>query len=160
MPPRLQLSRPFWRQLIAELHRRGGERREAGALLLGSRSAAGTVSANRAVYYDDIDPNALNAGYVHLDCRRLGAVWALCRETGVSVVADVHTHPGLALQSSSDRASPMIPRSGHLALIVPNYAVRPVLLSDVGIFEYLGSRRWRTLSDLRRPTAALNVQGY
>lgn len=160
MLPRLQLLRPFWRQLIAELHRRGDERREAGALLLGSRCFTGTVTASRAVYYDDIDPRALNAGYVHLDCRRFGSVWRLCRETGLSVVADVHTHPGLALQSPSDRASPMIPRSGHLALIVPNYAIDPVSLCDVGIFEYLGSRRWRTLSDLHRPTAALNVQGY
>ena len=46
----------------------------------------------------------------------------ICKARGLTVVADVHTHPSGAEQSGSDRAHPIIARAGHLALIVPNFA--------------------------------------
>ena len=39
----------------------------------------------------------------------------------------------------------MIAMTGHLALIVPNFARSPMALEELGFFEYLGSHRWRSL---------------
>ena len=39
----------------------------------------------------------------------------MCRETGLSVVADVHTHGGIPRQSDADRRHPMIAVTGHIA---------------------------------------------
>jgi proteasome lid subunit RPN8/RPN11 len=144
--------------LVGELHRRGAERTEAGALLLGRITTSGTRTLVAAAYYDDIDTNALAHGYVYLDRRRLGEVWAICRRSGLSVVADVHTHPGFALQSSTDCANPMVPRIGHIALILPNYARAPIDDDELGVFEYLGDSRWQTLSDRRRPRDVLRIR--
>lgn len=156
MPPSLDCSLTFWTSLVTELHRRGAERTEAGALLLGRRLPNGTRQLLEAAYYDDIDANALARGFVFLDRRRLGDVWTRCRRTGLSVVADVHTHPGLALQSPSDRTNPMMPRAGHIALILPNYARAPISLPEVGVYEYICDGRWQTLTDVRQPRNVLH----
>ena len=160
MQPKLDCTSTFWSDLIRELHRRGAERTEAGALLLGTTAVDGARKLEEAVYYDDIDPNSLSRGYVRLDRRRLGPLWAHARQRRLKVVADVHTHPGIALQSGSDRANPMMPRAGHLALIVPDYARKPLPVEAVGVFEYLGNRLWRTLSDCRSPRPVLRIQEY
>ena len=155
MLPRLDCTTAFWTSLVAELYRRGAEQTEAGALLLGRRLSDGTRRLIEPAYYDDIDPNALARGYVYLDRRRLGGVWARCRGAGLEVVADVHTHPGLALQSLSDRDNPMMPRAGHIALILPHYARAPIALQEIGIYEYLSNSRWQTLTDRHRPRDVL-----
>jgi proteasome lid subunit RPN8/RPN11 len=69
-------------------------------------------------------------------------VWKECRARRLQVVADVHTHPGHYWQSSIDRANPMIPERGHIAIIVPNYANHPYFPGQIGIYEFLGQGKW------------------
>lgn len=94
------------------------------------------------MFYDDIDPHALDTGIVHFAGSRLGALWARCRTLDCDVVADVHVHPGRATQSRSDQQNPVMPRAGHIALILPNYAVGRCMPNEIGIFEYLGDAHW------------------
>ena len=63
------------------------------------------------------------------------------------MLADLHTHggPGPARQSSLDRDNPMIAQPGHVALIVPNFAIG-FRMRDVCVYEYLDSHRWRNRS--------------
>jgi proteasome lid subunit RPN8/RPN11 len=65
------------------------------------------------VYYDDVDPQSRLYRYIRVRGHTYGALWAICRAKGLDVIADVHTHPGLALQSPMDRSNPMIDQSGH-----------------------------------------------
>jgi hypothetical protein len=69
-------------------------------------------------------------------------LWDICKRRGLSVVADVHVHPGGAGQSASDREHPMISRAGHVALILPDFARPPVRTEAVGVYRYLGDKRW------------------
>lgn len=141
-PPRLVCNPSAWRQGIDELHRRTNSRtRESGAFLLGTKGPH-TRRIVEFLFYDDVDPKCLRNGIVELDGRRLGSVWKRCREVGLEVVADVHVHPGGYGQSFSDQANPIMADVGHLALIVPDFASRRTLPGGIGIFEYLGGRRW------------------
>ena len=70
-------------------------------------------------------------------------LWKYCRETGLLVIGDIHTHPGRPWQSPTDRKNPMIGNTGHIALIVPNYAERLVGSMDLGIYEYRGEHQWK-----------------
>lgn len=124
-----------------ELRRRGEWRHESGAFLLGSRCGE-QRTIKRFIYYDDLDPNCLDTGIVIFDGTGYGPLWQLCRATGLSVVADIHTHPGLARQSPADRQHPMVAVSGHIALIVPEFAQRLVHSAELGIYEYRGEHRW------------------
>jgi hypothetical protein len=136
------MSSRQWVELGDELGRRSGGTREAGAFLLGSR--LGRVRrVSEFVYYDDLDPACLR-GDIHLAGTAYGPLRELCRTTGTTVVADVHTHGGTSVrQSFIDADNPMIAREGHLAVIVPHLAQQPYHPAQVGVHEYLGERGWR-----------------
>jgi len=124
------------------LRERGrGCTRESGAFLLGNRSNGRTQILD-FVLYDDLDKKCLDTGIVHFDGRHFGALWELCKARGLTVIADIHVHPGGVQQSESDRAYPMIARAGHLALILPEFAAGRISRADVGIYRYRGAKQW------------------
>lgn len=132
---------PLWREIVAELERRGEASHEAGAFLLGTVSSRGRkVSA--VVYYDELDPTAYSSGVCILTAPSFAALWAICRERGLAVVADVHTHPDAGFQSWSDRTNPMIAREGHVALILPYFGRWPIDQARMGIYVYRGDHEW------------------
>lgn len=143
---RLACPTSLWLATLSELCRRGDGRRESGAFLLGERSVSSGVERRRVrsvAYFDDLDPHCLDCGIVVFDGTGFGPLWQMCRDTGLQVVADVHTHPGIARQSEADRKHPMVATAGHFALIVPDFAARVPTVADVGIYEYAGAHRWR-----------------
>lgn len=142
---RLSCSSKLWRVGLTELRRRTEGRHESGAFLLG-KCDGDRRTVRRFVYYDDLDPHSLDTGIVVFDGAGYGPLWQLCRESGLTVVADAHTHPGREGQSCSDRDNPMIARPGHIALIVPQFAERVFGAGELGIYEYEGQHRWRNHS--------------
>lgn len=148
--PELICDRTVWDAGVVELHRRtNGRRRESGAFLLGEPGSPATI--RQFIFYDDIDPDALNTGIVMIDGRRLGALWKICRSNALKVVADVHVHPGSFRQSPSDQANPIIAEPNHIALILPDFAEGSNLPRRIGVHRYLGNRMWRDESDLLFP---------
>src|SRR3546814_16474459 len=93
-----------------------------GAYLLGETLSDGSHLIREFVFYDDIDPHTLATGEVTIRQTALPRLWAHCRERGMGVVADVHAHPGSCRQSASDQANPVLPRTGHHAIILPHLA--------------------------------------
>ncbi len=140
---KLTVKRALWKKLMRELRFRGEGRRETGAFLLGRR-------ANRKVThflrYDQLDPGAYDTGIIIFNGDGYIPLWNFCAEKKLQVLADVHTHPGeWTGQSPSDRQHPMIAQEGHLALIIPFYAMNEdQLLEGVGIHEFLGDQNWRS----------------
>lgn len=146
--PRHELSCSWflWGRLRRALRQRGrNSSRESGAFLLG-RQVGGRRRIIDFVLYDDLDPHCLDSGIVRFDGRYFGELWRLCKARGLSVVADVHVHPGGSGQSTSDRDHPMISRAGHIALILPRFAALPQPRRDIGIYRYLGGKRWATVA--------------
>ena len=157
--PELICDRETWRQGVQELARRTlGGRRESGAFLLGTRGRPARIS--RFIFYDDIDPAALDTGIVIIDGRKLGDLWKICRQYGFAVVADVHVHPAGYQQSPSDKANPVIAEVNHLAIILPNFASGSNMPGDIGIHRYLGGRRWRDESRLLFPPFHVGSYGW
>jgi proteasome lid subunit RPN8/RPN11 len=139
---KLSCSWLLWHRLLTGLRQRGRHySRESGAFLLGERRGD-RVRILQFVLYDDLDPQCLDTGIVRFDGRHFGKLWDLCKQLDLTVVADVHTHPGSPGQSDSDRANPMISRAGHIALIMPRFAAAPIRISKVGIYRYEGAKRW------------------
>lgn len=148
---RLSCSLWTWRRLFAGLRARGRGQRESGAFLLGRKCQDGRARIDSFILYDDLDPQVLDTGIIRFDGTHFGRLWELCRLSQSTVVADVHTHPEGAQQSYSDRSHPMISRPGHVALIVPRFAREACTAADIGIYRYLGAKRWRELArDERR----------
>lgn len=147
--PRLRCSVAIWKAGVAELARRtNDQQRESGAYLLGVGLPQGGHRILEFVFYDDIDPTALDSGIVTIRQTALPRLWEVCRERGYGVVADVHVHPCGYQQSSSDKANPVMPRAGHLAMILPNFAAGDPQPGNIGLYEFLGAGRWLDHSHL------------
>lgn len=139
--PSLSCSEVVWLAGTKELALRTRNRtRESGAFLLGTEGT--TKRIEKFVFYDDLDPHALSSGIVHFDGSKFPLLWRICREEGLTVVADVHVHPAGYGQSYSDRTEPAIPRAGHIAMILPDFAQREIRPGGIGIYEYVGNHQW------------------
>jgi hypothetical protein len=142
-PPRIFCRRRVWESGVRELARRTlGENRESGAYLLGKTLNNGTHEILDFVFYDDLDPEALATGIVTIRQTALPRLWEICRARGYGIVADVHVHSFGYGQSASDRANPVMPRAGHIAFILPNFARHRPRAGTIGIYEFLGGSRW------------------
>jgi len=117
---------------------------ESGAFLLGKEEDNGVKRILEFIFYDDIDPHALDSGIVHFSGNKLPKLWEICRARGYGIVADVHVHPRAYYQSASDQADPVIPRQGHLAIIIPDFACRATVPGGIGLYEYKGNGSWVT----------------
>jgi len=139
----LEFAPGIWSSLMTDLYRRGGGWRESGAFLL--RQAEETAPVVQGwLPYDELDPNSLKYAYVRLETYAFSRLWDICTEMKLEVVADVHTHPKGPRQSLSDRANPMISLSGHIALIIPNFAQGNVKPRDVSFNVYQGGGVWNS----------------
>ena len=141
--PKHRVSCPLklWEHILGQLYRRGERCHEAGVFLLGIEGPR-RLEVTDCVFYDELEPTAYDTGVCVLSGHAFAKLWTHCRERKLTVVADVHTHPGVAKQSDSDRTNPMIASPGHVAIIVPNYAIPPVKSSGLGIYEYRGRHDW------------------
>ena len=142
---RVSCGAAFWKRIVGELERRGRHRHEAGAFLLGTERR-GRLEVREVIYYDDLDPRAYATGVCVLHGDAFGKLWTFCRDKRLTVVADVHSHPGAAAQSPIDKANPMVARAGHVAIIVPDYASWPIPPGRLGIYEYRGEHEWTDCS--------------
>jgi proteasome lid subunit RPN8/RPN11 len=130
-----------WRDLVADLARRGGGVRESGAFLLG-HIHGGRREVVRFELYDDLEPGCLDAGYINFTSVGYRKLWAILKASGLQVVADIHTHPRGPGQSPVDRENPMMPSVGHTAFIVPNYAQGMPSPSHVAMYVFQGGQEW------------------
>ena len=137
----LSMPRSTWSTLVANLEQRSAGVRESGAFLLG-RNLGHAREVLRFELYDDLEPGCLDSGYVSFSSAGYRELWKVLKETGLEVVADVHTHPAKAFFSRTDRTNPMMPTVGHLAFVVADYAQGTVRPNDVAFFRYLGNHEW------------------
>ena len=141
--PKIFCRKKVWKAGVRELARRTqGETRESGAYLLGKTHPNGVHEILDFVFYDDIDPDALSTGIVTIRQSALPRLWEVCRERGYGVIADVHVHPHGYGQSESDRTNPVMPRVGHIALILPDFARNRPSPGAIGMYEFCGSGQW------------------
>lgn len=139
--PLLEVPATLWAEAMAHLRAQGGGVRESGAFLLGHKTDAGRV-VKQFVPYEQLQPDAFSNDYVSLKADSFAKLWEVCRTQGMTVVADVHTHPFGPGQSRSDRANPMVALKGHIALIVPRFAKGNPRPRDLGLYVYQGNHQW------------------
>lgn len=138
----LEIPLPLWQELLSELRQRGAGERESGAFLL---AQIGSRNVSSFIPYDDLDDAALSTGIITFHATGFVKLWDHCQRHGLSVVADVHTHPAeWTGQSESDRTHPMVAVKGHVALILPYYAApNEEPLNGASVYEYKGNHRWK-----------------
>lgn len=144
-PPLLEMPRELYGALIGDLAKSGRGVKEAGAFLLGNHDDAGRRVTSYLMYDVVAQQSSLEHDYVAFTAEEMARAWDHCYRTGLQVVADVHTHPLGPAQSPTDRAHPIVSVTGHVALIVPHFALRDPRPADLGVHVFLGAGQWRSM---------------
>ena len=141
----LKIPITIWLKLNKAVRKHGANKRESGAFLLGKINSS---KVSHFILYHELDPYSSDNGYIHFRSECYIKLWEICRTQHLTVIADVHTHPGQNTnQSEYHRMHPMIFRKKHIAMIIPHFARRIIsTLSGVGVFEYLGDFQWKKYS--------------
>jgi proteasome lid subunit RPN8/RPN11 len=143
--PLLELPERLYGQLIHDLAASGQGVKESGAFLLGTNDGR-IRKVSSYLMYETIAPvSSREHDYVALTAQEMAAAWDHCSRVGLEVVADVHTHPLGPAQSLSDRAHPMVSVAGHVALIVPQFAMRDPTPAELGVHVFHGDSRWTSM---------------
>lgn len=69
-------------------------------------------------------------------------------ENGMSLIAQLHSHPGDAYHSDTDDTFPIATTVGALSLVLPNYAVRPFALEECAIYRLMPNAGWMHISKI------------
>ena len=141
----LEISRTLYDALISGLAKSGRGTKEAGAFLLGHADDDGRRVSAYLMYDVVATESSRKHAYVAFTATEMARAWQHCSATGLQVVADVHTHPVGPKQSLTDRAHPIVSVAGHVALIVPYFAMRASQPIDLGVHVFEGAGRWRSL---------------
>ena len=67
-------------------------------------------------------------------------------ESGLRLIAQVHSHPTEAFHSDTDDEHSIVNTVGCLSLVVPDFAARDFSLRDCAIFRLAPSGEWKELS--------------
>lgn len=66
---------------------------------------------------------------------------------GLTLIAQLHSHPGEAYHSETDDEYPIVAESGGLSLVLPNFAQAPFSLNRCAVYRLLPPNGWVELSD-------------
>jgi hypothetical protein len=67
-------------------------------------------------------------------------------ENRMTLVAQIHSHPGAAYHSDTDDLYPIVTTVGALSLVVPDFASAPFELDNCAVYRLFSGRGWVELS--------------
>lgn len=122
--------------------KRGGERGEERVVLWLSRPKNQNL-ANVDEVYEPLQ--TANVDYFRLPPESMRLLVGHLRSTRRKIVAQIHTHPGIAFHSEADADWSIIRHIGALSLVLPYFATRTTptnFLEEVMTYEYSSYGDW------------------
>jgi hypothetical protein len=110
---------------------------------------AGAVADGEGYVSTCIYPTA-NArhGGVKVPLRKMTEINLELRDRDQLVLAQVHSHPGVARHSPVDEEKAVSFHEGFVSIVVPDFGETPVYdLRDCGVYVYTADDGWRLLDD-------------
>jgi proteasome lid subunit RPN8/RPN11 len=96
---------------------------------------------------------ATSYGGVHVTPESSGVLYAHLYARGLTLLAQVHSHPADAYHSSVDERSPHSPEPGFLSVVVPNFGSCSFdEFSEWAVFEQIHYEAWREWSREEKQT--------
>jgi hypothetical protein len=87
--------------------------------------------------------NASSYGAVHVSPEQTGLLYAHCHARGLTLLAQVHSHPSQAFHSPTDEKSPHSSVKGFLSVVIPNFGRCSFAeFTDWAVFEQTAYEAW------------------
>lgn len=71
-------------------------------------------------------------------------------EQNLTLIAQIHSHPGKAYHSETDDAFPIVTTVGGLSIVVPDFATGPSSAEDFEVFRLSEDATWLHLSPIEK----------
>lgn len=87
--------------------------------------------------------------YFRISEQNMGAIFRKLRASGLSILAQVHSHPMEAFHSYADDTWAIVRHVGALSIVLPYFAQNTTeqnFMTEAAIFELSDANRWRELS--------------
>jgi hypothetical protein len=69
-------------------------------------------------------------------------------ERGLTLIAQLHSHPGQAYHSETDDTFPIATTAGAFSLVIPDFAVQPFTLNNCATYRLIPGRGWVEIDPL------------
>ena len=137
---RLVLAQSCFDGLIEALAPANNRRHEGVALLLGK------IEDGVGVGVHAVRPNAITTrGSFQIPASEMAKVVALATRLGLSIIGQVHTHPGEAFHSDGDEEGANIRYDGFFSLVIPEYGRFLPNLRDSVLYAFSSVDGWQRL---------------
>lgn len=83
---------------------------------------------------------------VYVEAEELHRINVWLYQQQLSLIAQLHSHPGSAYHSDTDDAFPIATTVGSLSIVVPSFAQEPFALSACAVYRLLPGRGWASLT--------------
>lgn len=140
----IEIPERLWSETIEGLRKRS-KGREA-ACIWGGYRRPGVQEVKEVFFLDDLVGVKGFARRHNVPRVALDQLFEMLRDKKLSIIADLHTHPGAWVGLSPvDMSHPLEYRIGMIMAVIPYYAAMSIGLGNIGVHEYHGSGRWRKL---------------
>lgn len=83
---------------------------------------------------------------VYVEAEELHRINVWLYQQQLSLIAQLHSHPGSAYHSDTDDAFPVATTVGCLSIVVPSFAQEPFALSACAVYRLRPGRGWASLT--------------
>jgi hypothetical protein len=73
-------------------------------------------------------------------------------DSGMQLIAQIHSHPGEAYHSKTDDAYPIVTVVGGISVVVPNFAIGGLNLKEWAVYRFMPETGWTELSQAKKET--------
>lgn len=73
-------------------------------------------------------------------------------DSGMQLIAQIHSHPGEAYHSETDDAYPIVTVVGGISVVVPNFAIGGLNLKEWAVYRFMPKTGWTELSQAKKET--------
>jgi proteasome lid subunit RPN8/RPN11 len=110
---------------------------------------AGSIADNEAYVTTCIYPNTdTRHGGVDVPRSKMREILKELHDRDQIVIAQAHSHPGVARHSQLDEEKPVSFHEGFASIVVPDFGETPIYdLRDCGVYIYTQQEQWRLLDD-------------
>lgn len=128
-----------------ELLRSAGEKGYESVALFGGFEAGNSFYVKKVIFPKQYGYN-LDQGLMYsVDGEELHRINVWLYENRMSLIAQIHSHPGEAYHSEMDDRFPIVDTYGGISIVVPNFAFGIISLKDCMIYRLSLNKTWNEL---------------
>lgn len=84
-----------------------------------------------------------NGGLLYtVDGEELHKINVWLYKNGMTLIAQIHSHPGLAYHSDTDDKYPIITTLGGISIVIPDFGFNPISIDDWAVYRLINDRDW------------------